>query len=86
MIIDNPHVLREVIEETKPYFTHKGAEEIVTTLKEKMDEYAARYGILADQVWKEEYLREPSATTTCASSNIRQTPRDIGISMSMKSN
>ena len=86
MIIDNPHVLREVIEETKPYFTHKGAEEIVTTLKEKMDEYAAWYGILADQVWKEEYLREPSATTTCASSNIRQTPRDIGISMSMKSN
>jgi hypothetical protein len=86
MIIDNPHVLREVIEETKPYFTHKGAEEIVTQMKEVMDEYAARYGILADQVWREEYLKKPRAMTTCASSSISQTPTDMEISMSMKSN
>jgi hypothetical protein len=24
MIIDNPHIYREIIEKTKPYFTHKG--------------------------------------------------------------
>jgi len=60
MIIDNPHVLREVIEETKPYFTHKGAEEIVTTLKGEMDDYAARYGRLAERIWREEYLKQPA--------------------------
>jgi len=78
MIIDNPHVYREIIEKTKPYFTHKGAEEIVTSMKEEMDVYAARFGTFADKVWREEYLKQPSVTTSCASSS-------IGASMSMKS-
>jgi len=78
MIIDNPHIFREVIEETKPYFTHKGAEEVVTTMKKEMDAYAARFATFADQVWREEYLKQPSTTTSCASST-------IGISMAMKS-
>jgi hypothetical protein len=42
-----------------------------------MDAYAARYGILADKVWREEYLKQTSVTTRCASSS-------IGVSMSMK--
>jgi MoaA/NifB/PqqE/SkfB family radical SAM enzyme len=78
MIIDNPHIFREVIAEAKPYFTHKGAEEIVTTMKEEIDAYAARFATFADRVWREEYLNEPSVTTSCASSS-------IGVSMSMKS-
>jgi hypothetical protein len=86
MIIDNPHVFREVIEETNAYFTHRGAEEIVTQMREEMDEYAARYGILAEKVWREEYLKPSTATTSCASSGIDQTPAEIGASMSMKSN
>jgi hypothetical protein len=78
MIIDNPHIYREIINETKPYFTHKGAEEIVTKMKEEIDAYAARFGAFADKVWKEEYLKHPSVTTTsCASSS-------IGASMTMK--
>lgn len=77
MIIDNPHIFREVIEESKPYFTHKGAEEIVTTMKEEIDAYAARFATFADKVWKEEYLQQPATSTSCASSN-------IGVSMSMK--
>jgi len=56
MIIDNPHVMRELIEETKPYFTHPGAEEIYTTKSQEMDAYAKRFGELADQVWQNEYL------------------------------
>lgn len=56
MIIDNPHIYREVIKETRPYFTHRGAEEVVTSLKEEIDAYAAQYGDLADRVWREEYL------------------------------
>jgi hypothetical protein len=78
-LFNNPHIFREVIEESKPYFTHKGAEEIVTSMEEEIDAYAARYGDFADRVWREEYLNQPSATTSCASSS-------IGASMSMKSN
>jgi hypothetical protein len=77
MIIDNPERLREIIEETHPYFTHPGAEEVVTTMKEKMDAYAGRWGVFADKVWKEEYLKQPTVTTSCASSS-------IGASMAMK--
>jgi MoaA/NifB/PqqE/SkfB family radical SAM enzyme len=77
MIIDNPHIYREIIEETKPYFTHNGAEEIVTKMKEDLDRYAARFGVLADKVWREEYPKEPDVTASCTSSS-------IGVSMSME--
>jgi len=78
MITDNPHIYREIIEKTKPYFTHKGAEEVVTRMKDELGAYAARFGVFADKVWREEYLNEPVVTTSCASSS-------IGASMSMKS-
>jgi sulfatase maturation enzyme AslB (radical SAM superfamily) len=86
MIIDNPHIFRDVIEETRPYFTHKGAEEIVTQMREEIDAYAARFAVLADKVWNEEYQNQPSVTTSCASTSIGQPSSDIGISMSMKPN
>ena len=69
-----------------PHFTHKGAEEIVTSMKEEIDAYAARFATFADKVWREEYLKKPSFTASCASSSIGQTPLEIGASMSMKSN
>jgi MoaA/NifB/PqqE/SkfB family radical SAM enzyme len=56
MIIDNPQVMREVIEKNHPYFTHPGAEEIYTFRSKYLDRYAENYGVLADRVWKEEYL------------------------------
>lgn len=55
MIIDNPHVMREIVRKTHARFTHPGAEEIYTVYKDKMDTYAARWGILADRIWEEEY-------------------------------
>jgi MoaA/NifB/PqqE/SkfB family radical SAM enzyme len=55
MIIDNPHVMRDVIRKTGARFTHPGAEEIYTNHKERMHAYAARWGSLADHVWREEY-------------------------------
>ena len=54
MIIDNPHVMRDVIQKTGARFTHPGAEEIYTKHWDKMDAYAANWGKLADRVWKEE--------------------------------
>jgi MoaA/NifB/PqqE/SkfB family radical SAM enzyme len=58
MIIDNPHVLREIIRDTNPYYTHPGAEEIFTERAAEMDRYAERYASLADRVWQEEYLND----------------------------
>lgn len=55
MIIDNPHVMREIIEKTGARFTHPGAEEIYTVHKDQMDAYAARWGRYADRIWEEEY-------------------------------
>jgi MoaA/NifB/PqqE/SkfB family radical SAM enzyme len=77
MIIDNPHIFRDVIAETKPYFTHKGAEEIVTQMKDDIDAYAARYGAFADKIWREEYVKQ-SIVTRCA-------PSSVGLSVSGKS-
>ena len=73
MIIDNPHIFREVIAETNPYFTHKGAEEIVTRMKDDIDAYAGRYSTFADKVWREEYLNS-SIVTRCI-------PSSVGLSM-----
>ncbi len=55
MIIDNPHVMRNVIEKIGPRFTHPGAEEIYTVYKDEMDKYAERWARLADRIWIEEY-------------------------------
>jgi len=56
MIIDNPHVMREVVEKTNARYTHPGAEEIYTVNKERMDAYASRWGKYADRIWREEYI------------------------------
>jgi sulfatase maturation enzyme AslB (radical SAM superfamily) len=56
MIIDNPHVMRELIEKIKPYFTHPGGEEIYTTKSHELDAYAQDFGQLADRIWESEYL------------------------------
>jgi MoaA/NifB/PqqE/SkfB family radical SAM enzyme len=61
MIIDNPQVMREVIDKNHPYFTHPGAEEIYTFRSKYMDRYAGKYGELADRVWREEYLNGKDA-------------------------
>jgi protein-disulfide isomerase-like protein with CxxC motif len=61
MIIDNPHAYREVIEESGAYFTHPGAEQVVTDMAADMDQYAARFGVVADKVWQEEYLGQQQA-------------------------
>lgn len=58
MIIDNPHVMREIIKETNPRFTHPGAEEIYTKKSHEMDAYAERFARFADQVWQNEYIKE----------------------------
>jgi len=55
MIIDNPRVMRDVIQKTGARFTHPGAEEIYTIHKDRMDTYAVEWGRMADRIWREEY-------------------------------
>lgn len=53
MIMDNPHVYREVCRMPGVKFTHEGAENIVEQFAEHIDEYATVYGCLADKAWNE---------------------------------
>lgn len=55
-IIDNPHVLREIVAETGAYPTHDGAETVITCLAKQLDEYASEYEKIADEAWEEEYV------------------------------
>ena len=55
-IIDNPHVLREIVAETGAYPTHPGAESVITDLAKQLDDYSCSYGRIADKVWNEEYV------------------------------
>ena len=55
-IIDNPHVLRDIVAETGAYATHDGAETVVTDLAKQLDAYSCAYGKIADKVWNEEYI------------------------------
>jgi len=61
MIIDWPHVLREVVEATGARPSHPGAEAVITSLAPELDAYARAYGALADRVWESDYMpcRQP---------------------------
>jgi MoaA/NifB/PqqE/SkfB family radical SAM enzyme len=59
-IIDNPHVLRDIVAETGAYPTHDGAETIITSLAKDLDDYADKYKVIADKAWEEEYLPKES--------------------------
>jgi hypothetical protein len=55
MLIDHPENGREFLAMEGVYPTHGGAEAIFTDLADEMDDYAGRYGEIADQVWDEEF-------------------------------
>ena len=54
IIIDHPHLLRQVVEQTGACPTHSGAETLLTDCAGALDGYAAAYGELADELWKEQ--------------------------------
>lgn len=59
MLIDHPDVGRELFNSTGAYATHDGAEGIFTELAPAMDEYASRYGAIADPAWEKEFDGAP---------------------------
>jgi MoaA/NifB/PqqE/SkfB family radical SAM enzyme len=54
-IIDNPHILREVVKEGGAHPTHPGSESIITTFQPALDAYAEHYGQIANRAWETEY-------------------------------
>lgn len=58
MIIDTPHVYRDVCKMPGVYFTHQGAENIVEQFGPRIDEYSEAYGALADKAWNEKFSRK----------------------------
>ncbi|MHB1135925.1 MAG: radical SAM protein [Coriobacteriia bacterium] len=51
MLIDNTSVVREVVTKTGAHATHPGADQLLSTLAEGLDAYAAEYKCIADRVW-----------------------------------
>ena len=54
-LIDNPQVWREAVTRYNAYPTHPGAEDLLYQINDELDDYAQRYGTLADDVWKKEF-------------------------------
>ncbi|MGB6064651.1 MAG: radical SAM protein [Desulfomonilaceae bacterium] len=54
MIIDNPHVFRDVCKKCGAYGTHEGAEDVRTKIKDELDDYGRRVRALFDRTWEEE--------------------------------
>ncbi len=51
IIIDHPHILRQLVRQYGAKPTHPGAEGILEELSEELDRYAHEYGNLADFEW-----------------------------------
>lgn len=54
MIIDHPHILRQVVGECQAHPTHIGADSLLSELFEDLDRYARDYGRMADELWRGE--------------------------------
>lgn len=53
MIIDVPHVLRDVVASCKAHPTHWGAGAVLDEMADELDLYASEYGRAADEKWAE---------------------------------
>jgi hypothetical protein len=58
MIIDAPHVLRDVVTEFDAHPTCDGAEEIITKFADNLDGYAEEYARYADAAWEKESKKD----------------------------
>ncbi len=57
MIIDEPHVLRDVVQEFNAHPTCEGAEDIITTFASDLDRYSKEYRKYADPAWEKEWKK-----------------------------
>ena len=58
VIVDKPEISRNAIFEHNAYFTHEGAEIVYEHLAHEIDEYAQRYGEIADELWNKYFMNK----------------------------
>ncbi len=58
MIIDNPHIYRDLVRKCGAYPTHEGAEHVVSCIAKELDDYGRRVRTLEERIWQEEYAVE----------------------------
>jgi MoaA/NifB/PqqE/SkfB family radical SAM enzyme len=56
MLIDHPHVFRDIYAECQPVPTHPGAASLVTGLGPRLDVYAQAQAETLDQAWQEDFV------------------------------
>jgi MoaA/NifB/PqqE/SkfB family radical SAM enzyme len=54
MIIDHPHIFRDVCRKCGAYGTHEGADDVRTKIQDELDDYGRRVRALFDPVWQAE--------------------------------
>jgi hypothetical protein len=59
LIIDHPHLLRQVVGECGAHPTHPDAQGILTEFSDDLDQYALAYGKMADALWKAQNQAAP---------------------------
>ncbi len=59
MLIDETHVIRDVVATTGAHPTHAGAETLLTTLRDGIDSYSAGWKKIADEAWARTQHPEP---------------------------
>lgn len=62
-IIDNPKILRELVEKYHARPTHPGSDSIVKDekIKEHLDDYSEEFGKLADDIWERDYVNNKNS-------------------------
>ncbi len=59
-MLENPKLLRQMVEETGAHGTNAEAEETVEELCSKCDDYAATWGAAADEIWASQTHKKPT--------------------------
>ena len=57
MIIDNPHIYRDVVFSCHAYPTHDGADDILVKIPEQIDDYGQNVHSVYDPIWNREKIR-----------------------------
>jgi sulfatase maturation enzyme AslB (radical SAM superfamily) len=60
-IIDNPQMLKEIVEESGAYPTQLHADETAEEFAEKLTPYADGWADIADRIWEEKHLEQKQA-------------------------
>lgn len=60
-LIDNPEMLKEIVEESGAYSTQLSANETAAEFAEKLKPYAEKWGEIADKIWYDKKMREENA-------------------------